>query len=156
MKIISTMFVTSNHQTTNLVIIKFFYEFFSVKRKETFQFHSSKTEKKNCFGPLKRKLCFLFQLLKLRKKNCFGPIKSLFSFSTAKTEKNSWKKLRKTRLAVTVVWCHEQNIHLSCSWDSSNQFWFLKPWIFHKIFCLFTTSFSKRYLYLMWKSLKNY
>ena len=28
---------------------------------------------------------------------------SLFSFSTAKSEKNSWKKLRKARL---VVWCH--------------------------------------------------
>ena len=28
---------------------------------------------------------------KLRKKNCFGSIRSLFSFSTAQTEKNSWK-----------------------------------------------------------------
>ena len=31
----------------------------------------------------------------------FGPMKSLFSFPTAKTEKNLWKKLEKTRL---VVW----------------------------------------------------
>jgi hypothetical protein len=31
----------------------------------------------------------------------FGPMKSLFSFSTAQTEKNLWKKLGKTKL---VVW----------------------------------------------------
>ena len=31
----------------------------------------------------------------------FGPMKSLISFSTAQTEKNSWKKLWKTKL---VVW----------------------------------------------------
>ncbi len=32
---------------------------------------------------------------KLRKKNRFGQIKSLFSFSPAQTEKNSWKKFVK-------------------------------------------------------------
>jgi hypothetical protein len=32
---------------------------------------------------------------KLSKKNCFGPIRSLFTFSTAQTEKNLWKKLVK-------------------------------------------------------------
>jgi hypothetical protein len=32
---------------------------------------------------------------KLRKKNCFGPIRSLFSLSTAQTDKNGWKKLVK-------------------------------------------------------------
>ena len=38
---------------------------------------------------------FFFSTGKLRKKTCFGPIGSLFSFSTAHTEKNSWKKLVK-------------------------------------------------------------
>ena len=37
---------------------------------------------------------------KLREKTRFGPIKSLFSFSTAKTGKSSWKKLGKTKLVV--------------------------------------------------------
>ena len=37
----------------------------------------------------------------MREKKCFRPIISLFSFSTAQTEKNSWKKLGKTRF---VVW----------------------------------------------------
>ena len=37
----------------------------------------------------------------------FGPMKSLFSFLKSQTEKNSWKKLGKTRL---VVWCHKQDI----------------------------------------------
>ena len=31
----------------------------------------------------------------LEKKTCFGPIRSLFSFSTAQTEKLFWKKLVK-------------------------------------------------------------
>ena len=35
------------------------------------------------------------------KKNCFGPMRSLFSFSTAQTEKKLWRKLWKTRF---VVW----------------------------------------------------
>ena len=35
----------------------------------------------------------------------FGTMKSLFSFSTAKTQENSWKKLGETKL---VVWCHKQ------------------------------------------------
>ena len=38
---------------------------------------------------------------KLRKKTCLGPQKCLFSLSTTQAEKNSWKKLGKTRL---VVW----------------------------------------------------
>ena len=33
---------------------------------------------------------------KLKKENCFGPIRSLFSFSTAQTEKNSWFLFRET------------------------------------------------------------
>ena len=36
-----------------------------------------------------------------RKETCFRPMKSLLSFSTAQTEKNSWKKSGKTRF---VVW----------------------------------------------------
>ena len=32
---------------------------------------------------------------KLRQKACFRPIKSLFSFSTAQTEKYTWKKFVK-------------------------------------------------------------
>ena len=40
-------------------------------------------------------------------KTGFFSVKSLFSFSTAQTQKNSWKKLGKTKL---VVWCHEQDI----------------------------------------------
>jgi hypothetical protein len=43
----------------------------------------------------------LFTGPKLRKKTCFGPVKSLFSFSTDQAEKNSLKKLGKTRF---VVW----------------------------------------------------
>ena len=54
----------------------------------------------------------IFQLEQLKKKTnfllvqnrlflSFGPMKSLFSFSTAQTEKILWKKLGKTRL---VVW----------------------------------------------------
>ena len=35
------------------------------------------------------------------KKICLGPQKSLFSLSTAQAEKNSWKKVGKTRL---VIW----------------------------------------------------
>ena len=42
-----------------------------------------------------------FSLVQNWGKTCFGPMKSLFSFSTAQTEKNSWEKLEKTRL---VVW----------------------------------------------------
>ena len=34
-----------------------------------------------------------FSFVQNWKKTCFGPIKSQFSFSTAKTEKNSWKRL---------------------------------------------------------------
>ena len=68
------LFVTTNHQTTNLVFSVFFHEFISVwtvEKENKPAIHWSKTEKKNCFGPIKR----------------------LFSFSMAKTEKNSWKKL---------------------------------------------------------------
>jgi hypothetical protein len=36
-----------------------------------------------------------FSTGKLRKNTCFEPIVRLFSFSTAQTEKNSWKKLVK-------------------------------------------------------------
>ena len=32
---------------------------------------------------------------KLRKNTCFEPMRSLFSFPTAQTEKNSWKKFVK-------------------------------------------------------------
>ena len=74
------LFVTSNHQTTNLVFPNYFQEFFSVWTVEK--------ENKLFIGP------------KLRK-NLFWTNKKLSSFSTAKTEKNSWKKLGKTRL---VVW----------------------------------------------------
>jgi hypothetical protein len=62
--------VTSNHQTTNLVFPKFFYQFFSVS--------VVKKENKLFIGTKPRK-------------TCFGPIKSLFSFSTAQAEKN-WGK----------------------------------------------------------------
>ena len=53
--------VTSNHQTTNLVFLNFFHEFFSISAVEK--------EKKLFIGPkLKKKLfCLLFQLLKLEK-----------------------------------------------------------------------------------------
>ena len=62
--------MTSIHQTTNLVFPNFFQEFFSVLAVEK--------ENKLFVGP------------KL-KKTWLGTIKSLFSFSTAKTEKNWWK-----------------------------------------------------------------
>ena len=78
---LSDLFVTSNHQTTNLVFPIFFHEFFSVEQ-------------------LKAKTNFSL-VVQNWEKTCFGPIKSFFSFSTAKTEKNSWKKLVKTKL---VVW----------------------------------------------------
>ena len=42
-----------------------------------------------------------FHWSKTEKKTLLVQIKSLFSFSTEKTEKNSWKKIGKTRL---VVW----------------------------------------------------
>ena len=42
-----------------------------------------------------------FHWSKNEAKNCFRDIKSLFSFSTAKIEKNTWNKLKKTKL---VVW----------------------------------------------------
>ena len=45
------------------------------------------------FEQLKKKTNLQFIGPKLKKTTCFGPIKSLFSFSMAKTEKNSWKKL---------------------------------------------------------------
>ena len=45
----------------------------------------------------------------MRKKNCFGPIKSLFSFSTAKTEKNSCKNWV-NKIRGWVVGCHEQDM----------------------------------------------
>ena len=70
------LFVTSNHQTTNLV----FHEYFPVWA----------VEKKRNFSLVQNRFCL----------SC-GPMKSLFSFWTAKSEKNSWKKLGKSRL---VVW----------------------------------------------------
>ena len=51
------------------------------------------------FEQLKKKTNFY--LVQNLEKTCFGPTKSFFSFSTAKTEKKSWKKLVKIRL---VVW----------------------------------------------------
>jgi hypothetical protein len=65
--------VTAKKQTTNLVFPNYFYQLFSVLVVEK--------ENKLFIGP------------KLRKKTCFGPKKSWVSFSTATTEKNSWKKL---------------------------------------------------------------
>ena len=65
------LFVTSNHQTTNLVFSNFFHEIFSVLGDEK--------ENKFFIGP------------KLRKNTLFW-IKSLFSFSTAQAEKTSWMK----------------------------------------------------------------
>ena len=64
------LFVTSIHQTTNLDFPNFFYEFFSEKENKL----------------------FIGSKLKI----CFGPINSVLSFSTAQTEKNSWKKMGKT------------------------------------------------------------
>ena len=61
----NTLFVTSNHQTTNLVFPNFFHEFFSVFAVEKITFYWFKT---GCFlsvGPMKK----LFQLIKLRT-NC--------------------------------------------------------------------------------------
>ena len=75
--LINNQFVTANQQTTNLVFLNFFHEIFSVEK-----------ENKLFIGPKLRKICF-------------RPIKSLLSFSTAQTEKSSWKKLGKTKL---VVW----------------------------------------------------
>ena len=61
-------------------------------------------------GTLGSEVLYLFNNKSLK------PIKCLFSFSTAQTEKNSWKKMGKTKL---VVWwidvtnkiqdCTEQN-----------------------------------------------
>ena len=74
------LFVTSNHQTTNLVFPNFFHEFFSVWAVEKYN--------KLFIGP------------KLRKKICLGPIKSLLSFSTAQLRKFHGKKWGKTRFVV--------------------------------------------------------
>jgi len=63
--------VTSIHQSTNLVLPNFILEFFSVLTVE-------KENKKNIGS---KKVFF----------EC-GPMKSLFSFLTAQTEKNLWKK----------------------------------------------------------------
>ena len=69
---VNILFVTSNHQTTNFDFPNFFHEFFSVKQ----------LKKKTNFWTNKK---FVY----------------LSDFSTAKTEKSSWKKLGETRL---VVW----------------------------------------------------
>ena len=67
--VMNILFVTSNHQTTNLVFPNYFNKFFSVwaVEKENKLFIGAKLRKKTCFGPI-WKVCFLFQLLKLRKK----------------------------------------------------------------------------------------
>ena len=61
------LFVTSIHQTKNIVFPIFFHEFFSVwpDEKENELFIGPKLRKKICYGPVKS--LFLFQLLKLRK-----------------------------------------------------------------------------------------
>ena len=64
----------------------------------------------------------------------FGPMKSLFSFSTAKNEKRSWKKLGKTRF---VVWWFDVT-----NWLLMSNFWafFL---VFH-LYQLSLVSFYKK------------
>ena len=55
----------------------------------------SNSESTNFFKRIFIKISF--STCKMRKKNpSFEAIKSLFSFSTAQTEKNSWKKIRET------------------------------------------------------------
>ena len=44
-------------------------------------------------------------------KYCLGPIRSLFSFSSAQTEKKSWKKFLK-QIGENVLWIHDQSIIL--------------------------------------------
>ena len=72
----SILFVTSNHQITNIVFPIFSTNFQQLKKKAN------------------------FSLVQNQEKPCFGPIKGLFSFSTAEAEKNLWKKLGKTNLVV--------------------------------------------------------
>jgi hypothetical protein len=71
--------MTSIHQTTNLVFPNFFHKFFSVLAVEK--------EKEKLLVPNKFFLSF-------------GPMENLFSFLSAQTEKNLWKKKGKTRLVV--------------------------------------------------------
>ena len=74
------------HQTTNFVFPNFSTNFSQLEQ-------------------FKKKANFL--LVQNRFFLSFGPMKSLFSFSTAKIEKKSWKKLGK-KIGGLVVWCHEQ------------------------------------------------
>ena len=92
---ISFLFLVSCswHQTTKQTIL------FSLIFSTNFSHLSSCKRKKTFIGPKMRK-------------NCFGPIKSLLSFSTAKTEKNSWKKFGENKIGGLVVWCHEQDLYL--------------------------------------------
>ena len=78
-----------SHQTTNFVFPNFFHEFFSVLAVEK--------ENNHFIGP--KQVFFL----------SFGPIKSLFSFSTAKTEKNS-RKNWVNKICGLVVGRHEQDM----------------------------------------------
>ena len=94
------LFVTSNHQTTNLVFPNFFHETFSAWAVEkTTTLYWSKQNR------------FFF----LR----FGPMKSLFSFSSGQTEKNSQKKLWKTKF---VVWWFDvtKKLHIFFEYPSWN------------------------------------
>ena len=52
-----------------------------------------------------------------------GPMKSLFSFSTAQTEKSLWKKLE-NEIGCLVVWCHEPSCVRSQWVRSLNEFYF--------------------------------
>ena len=54
-----------------------------------------------------------FSTDKLRKNAFFGPIQSLFSFSTAQTEKNSWEKIGENKIGCLVVLCHEQDKYVA-------------------------------------------
>jgi hypothetical protein len=72
----------------------------------------------------------LFFLWQTEKETCFGPIRSLFSFSAAQTEKNSCKKLGKTRF---VVWWFDPMSSLNK--DKMN-FDFLPFFVNHIIFKL--------------------
>ena len=74
------LFVTSNHQTKNLVFTNFFHEIFSAWA----------IEKKNQTYYWSKTGIFL----------SFGLMKSLFSFSFGQTEKNSRKKMGKTKFMV--------------------------------------------------------
>ena len=96
------LFMTSKHQTTNLVFPNHFHKF-SVSQ----------------FEQLKKKTNF--SLAQIGKKNCFGqPIKSLFSFQNWEKCVN---KIEKNKIRGLVVWYHEQDIRCAVTFTSFVRCW---------------------------------